>query len=139
MPEALSRHPAVSIRLFVEACALAAVVRVAVRFVPLTRIAAALGRFRLQAEAASIDSCLAAASLAAARVAHPTCLYRSLVAFGLLVRRSHAAAFHLGASLEDGFAAHAWVTVNGRACEPLSVLQYAPLWRHVASTPSQES
>jgi hypothetical protein len=142
----------VSLRLLAEACAIAAGVRIALRFVPVNRLVCAIARlprgrsasscasgFRPQAEGTSreddqaIQACVTAAWAAAARIAHPTCLFTSLVAFGLLARRGHPAAIHIGASRDGGFAAHAWVTVNGRPFGPPQSRRYAALWWHRAA------
>ncbi len=122
-------------RLVAEALAIAAAVRVALRLMPISRVAASLDRYsRLRTrDAASAGDCLRVAAAAAARVAHPTCLYRSLVAYALLARRGHAAALHLGVSRNDGFAAHAWISVAGRSCDPDASRSHVTLWSHSAA------
>ena len=120
--------------LVLEACALAAAVRVGLRLVSLPRLAALLGRLPRtnQGNPEYAGTCLAAASAAAARVAHPTCLFRSLIAFGLLARRGRDVEIHVGASREYGFNAHAWLTLEGMRIDPLDPAHHAGMWSHPA-------
>lgn len=76
---------------------------------------------------ATIDECAAAATVAAARLSHPTCLYRALTAYALLAHRHDATRFHLGTTVAGGMGAHAWVSVGDRALD-LEAAQYSPLW-----------
>lgn len=101
--------------LLTEACVLAAAARVGLRTLSVPRLVRLLARLpRARGPVHSVDTCLSAAAYGAARAAHPTCLFRSLVAFAMLVRRRHDAAIHLGASTGAGFGAHAWISVGGR-------------------------
>lgn len=121
--------------LYAEAFLLAAVARAGVRCFSVPRVARGLGALPRRRRAChdAVEDCLAAAESGAARAAHATCLFRSLVAFGLLARRGHDAAIHLGAIREDGLSAHAWVTIAGDPVEPLGASVYVSLWHHQAS------
>ena len=116
----------------VEAFLLAAIARAALRRFSLPAVARGFGALPRSRRGCpeSVDECMAAAALGAARAAHSTCLFRSLVAFALLARRGHAAAVHLGAHREGGLSAHAWVTIDGVAVEPQGASTYVSLWRH---------
>ena len=117
-----------------EAHAIAALMRVALRVLPLPRIVTLLARLpRAQQCRDGIAECELAATEAARRAAHPTCLFTALVAFALLVRRGYLPCFMVGVSRDHGFDAHAWVTVDGVALIP-SVGEYAPLWSSGASS-----
>lgn len=118
----------------IEAHAIACAVRVAVRVLPLSRVVAMLSKIPRTGEASrsSTDECARAAVDAARRAAHPTCLYDALTAFALLVRHGHAARLVIGAAHAAGFAAHAWVTVDGMPVQP-SAREYVPLWSYGAS------
>lgn len=121
----------------VEAHALAAAVRVAVRWFPLRRVASALGaapRTR-GVSPESVAGCLDAASTAAARLAHPTCLYESLVAFGLLSRRGYAVRLYIGAKRSPDLESHAWVTVDGRPCDPDATTGFTAIWQVAPGAP----
>jgi hypothetical protein len=119
-----------------EAVALAICARLALRFLAVDSVARLLGRMpgRRRPGLRAIDECMEAASVAASRAAHPTCLYRSLIALGLLARRGHAVAIHIGASREGGFSAHAWVTVGGVPVDAPQPRVYVALWRHAAGS-----
>jgi hypothetical protein len=114
--------------LSIHAAACAVVVRAALHSfsIPLAvRAASAAGA--LCRTRATDDECLAAAARAVARLSHPTCLYRALTAYALLAHRHPGARFHLGAWREAGLAAHAWITIGGRALDVDST-RYATLW-----------
>lgn len=112
-----------------EACAIAVLARAAVRCLPLPRAVRLLGAIPARRRAGDpTDACLAAASDAAERMAHPTCLYRALIAFALLTRRRRDAGFHLGASRQQGFSAHAWVSAGGIRLDMPGGGEYVPLW-----------
>ena len=118
--------------LLAEAFVLAILARVALRFLALdsvTHLMGVLPRRRLPGGQA-IGACLEAAARASARVAHPTCLYRSLVALGLLARRGYPVAIHIGVSRGGGFFAHAWLTVAEHPLESPQPRAYAALWRY---------
>lgn len=123
--------------LLTEACVLAAAARVGLRAVSVPRLVRLLAHLpRARGPAHSVEACLAAAAHGAARAAHPTCLFRSLVAFALLVRRRHEAAIHLGASNGAGFGAHAWISVGGRLPAGERDDGAAPLWHYRAGPPA---
>ncbi len=117
-----------------EAFLLAAVVRAGVRCFSVPQVArglAALPRCRRRGHD-GVEECMAAAASGAARGAHSTCLFRSLVAFALLARRRHDAAIHLGANREGGPSFHAWITIACSVVEPQDDSRYVSLWHHRA-------
>ena len=115
-----------------EACVLAVLTRAALRVLPVPRVAWLLGSLprtrRPRGSTDRVNACLAAAGFGAALAAHPTCLFRSLVAFALLTRRHHDAVIHVGASRAGGFAAHAWVSIGQRVLEGPSAGAHTALW-----------
>lgn len=115
----------------VEAHAIAAAVRIGMRWCSLKCVASTLAAVPASRRPGSepVAGCLAAARAAASRVAHPTCLFESLVAFGLLARRGHAVGLHLGARREEVLESHAWITLDGLPCEPDSANRYTEIWR----------
>lgn len=117
----------------IEAHAIAAAVRLGVRWCSLRCVVSTLAGVPASRRpgAEPVAGCLAAARAAASRMAHPTCLFESLVAFGLLARRGHAVGLHLGArrEREEVLESHAWVTVDGRPCDPDSASRYTEIWR----------
>jgi hypothetical protein len=116
-----------------EAHAIAGLIRVAVRILPLPRIAALLAHLpRTRRTVSSPGECASAAADGARRVTHPTCLYTALTAFALLARRGHAPSLVIGAARVDGFDAHAWVIVGG-APVMAGRRDYTPLWSYAAS------
>lgn len=122
----------------VEAHALAAAVRLAVRWLPLKRVTSLLAGIPASPREPRepVTDCLDAARTAAARLAHPTCFFESLVAFGLLARRGYRAELHVGAKRSEALESHAWVSVDGRACDPDAAAGYTDLWSVAAgSTP----
>ncbi len=131
MKPAPAAPPRLSTR--VEALALAAAVRVAVRWFPLKRVASALAAVPVMRGASPENpaGCLAAARAAAGRLAHPTCFYESLVAFGLLARRGYAVRLYIGARHSQDLESHAWVTVDGCPSEPEATAGYTAIW-HIA-------
>ena len=121
--------------LLVEGYVIALGLRVALRAfsVPRTvRGLAALPRAR-RADSSAVPLCLSAAALASSRAAHPTCLYRALIAFALLSRRGVPVSFHLGAG-SGQFSAHAWVSVDGRPLDA-EAGSYVPLWMYRLDVP----
>ena len=76
---------------------------------------------------ASADECYDAAAVASRRLAHATCLYRALTAYALLVHRHPDTQFHVGAVRAGDVAAHAWITIGGRAVDA-DAWRYATLW-----------
>lgn len=111
-----------------EARAMAAALRVALRLLPVPRIIAMLARIpRSRDRITTAADCARAAAQAARVSAHPTCLFTSLTAFGLLARRGYAAQFVIGAARHEGFDAHAWVMVEGIPLTP-GAREYSPLW-----------
>lgn len=113
-----------------EAGALGILLRVALRLLPLPHVMTMLARIpRSRDRVSAAADCARAAAHAARVVAHPTCLFTSLIAFGLLARRGYAAELVIGAARDGGFDAHAWVTVAG---VPLvaSAREYSPLWSY---------
>lgn len=117
----------------VEAHALAAVIRVAVRFLPLPQIVVFLARLpRARESVSGTWTYASAAEEAVRRMAHPTCLFTALVAFALLERRGYAPRFVIGAARDCGFDAHAWVNVDGVPVLPCA-REYVPLWTYGAA------
>lgn len=116
-----------------EARALAVLLRVALRLLPLPRVVALLTRIpRSRDRVATAADCARAAADATNSVAHPTCLFTSLTAFGLLARQGYAARLVIGAARSPGFDAHAWVTVAGVPLVP-SDREYSALWSYDVS------
>lgn len=125
-----------SLALRAEALVLAAVARVVVRAGSLKRAGTLLARIpRRAAPADPVASCLAAARDAAARAAHPTCLYESLIAFALLARRGYAVELHLGAKRSERLEAHAWISIDGRPCGREAIEGYTEIWHVVPASP----
>jgi Transglutaminase-like superfamily len=122
-----------SLRLRIEAHALALALRVGLRGLALKHVTAALACVPLRrgAPIEPVPSCLAAARDAAARAAHSTCFFESLVAFGLLARRGHRVELHVGARRSPFLEAHAWVTIDGRPCDPGAAAGYTTIWHLV--------
>jgi hypothetical protein len=120
----------------IEAHALAAAVRLGLRCCSLRRVALALAAIPASRRQPiePVPPCLAAARAAASRLAHSTCLFESLVAFGLLVRRGYGVELHLGARRGEAFESHAWLTVGGRTCEPEMATGYTEMWRAAAGS-----
>ena len=111
-----------------EAHAIAAITRIGLRVLPVPRLASLLAHLpHARPTGDTIDECASAAADAAARSAHPTCLFTSLITFAMLARRGYGPRLVIGASRDDGFDAHAWVTVGE---SPLGTLEreYVPLW-----------
>jgi hypothetical protein len=115
--------------LLAEACLVAACIRVGLRIVPVRTLITFLDVLPPSDARGSdeLDACRRAASIAAARIAHPTCLFRSLVGFGLLARRGYPVAFQIGATTADGFAAHAWLTLAGQPLDA-DASEYMSVW-----------
>lgn len=126
-------RPALALSL--EAHAVALFVRILVRTSSLKRAAGVLAGVprRRAVSADTAASCVAAARQATARVAHPTCLYQSLVAFALLARRGYAVTLHVGARRRQWLEAHAWLTIDGHPYEPETTASYTELWRVLAA------
>ncbi len=120
-----------------EAHAIAAVIRLALRLLPLPRIVALLARLPRAHSCVSTTECVSAAADAASHAAHPTCFFTALTAFALLARRGHAPRFLIGAAHDPGFDAHAWVTVRGVPVIPCT-RDYVPLWTY-ATAPVEAS
>jgi len=113
-----------------EAGALAVLLRVALRLLPLPHVVTMLARIpRSRDRVTTAAACARAAARASRRVAHPTCLFTSLTAFGLLARRGYAAQLVVGVARDGGFDAHAWVNVAGVPLVP-SAREYSPLWSY---------
>jgi hypothetical protein len=116
-----------------EAHAIAGVIRVALRILPLPRVALLLANLpRARRPVSTAGECVSAAADAVRRAAHPTCLYTALTAFALLARRGYAPRLVIGAARDGGFGAHAWVIVGGAPVIPCT-RDYAPLWSYGAS------
>lgn len=115
------------LRTSIEALALAGIVRVAVRLLTVRRLLVLLDRMPRTRGVETAGECAALGAKAAGRAAHATCLYSALTTYGLLARRGHAPRLVIGARHAPGFAAHAWVAVDGASVEP-SAHEYAPLW-----------
>lgn len=119
-----------------EACVLAVLTRAALRVLPVPRVAWLLGSLprtrRPRGSTDRVGACLDAAAFGADRAAHPTCLFRSLVAFALLTRRHHDVVFQIGASRADGFAAHAWVSIGQTVLDGPSSAEHTALWQYRA-------
>lgn len=114
-----------------EAFLIAAGVRLALRLLSFRRVVAFVAGLPAARTIRRHDVpvCVAAARRAAARVAHPTCLFESIIALALLRRRGHDATFHLGARRGAGFEAHAWLTVGGLPVDGAGDDAYVCLWR----------
>jgi transglutaminase superfamily protein len=113
-----------------EARAIAVLLRVALRLLPLSRVVTMLARIpRSRDRVATVADCARAAADATRSVAHPTCLFTSLTAFALLARRGHAPQLAIGAARHGGFDAHAWVTVAGVPVIP-NAREYSTLWTY---------
>ena len=110
----------------VEAHAIAVVIRLALRLLPLPRVVTLLERPVRARRSVSTTVCAAAAAEAARHAAHPTCLFTALTAFALLRRHGHAPRFVIGAARGPAFHAHAWITVGGVPLVPS--VGYVPLW-----------
>ena len=114
--------------LFLHAAVCAIIVRISLRVGSLPfSVRAARAAGRLYRTPAAADDCLDAATAASHRLAHATCLYRALTAYALLVHRHPGTQFHVGAARGGEVAAHAWVTVEGRAIDA-DAWRYATLW-----------
>ena len=111
-----------------HAAVCAVVVRAALRSgsVPLTIRAARIAGWVCRTRATAAE-CALAATLAADRLAHPTCLYRALTAYALLASRHATTTFHLGAAYDGRLTTHAWVSVDGRPLD-LEAERYSLLW-----------
>jgi hypothetical protein len=117
-----------------EAYALAGLIRIALRILPLPRVVALLEHLPRAGHALNGPTeCAFAAAAAARRAAHPTCLYTALTSFALLARRGYAPSLVIGATRDNGFDAHAWVIVGGAPVLPCR-RDYTPLWRYAASS-----
>ena len=114
--------------LHLHAALCAIVIRISLRLgsLPLA-VRAARVAGRLCRTWAAVDDCHEAAAVASRRLAHATCLYRALTAYALLVHRHPCTQFHVGAARGGDVAAHAWVTVGGRAIDA-DAWRYATLW-----------
>lgn len=68
--------------------------------------------------------------LAAVLPGHPRCLVRSLTIATILRRYGVPAVVQVGVRVDDGFAAHAWVEVNGQPTSSLEAgaARHVPLW-----------
>ena len=115
-----------AIRLHADGCALLIRICLRTRSVRLA-VATARAAGGLCRSHATVEQCVAMGTAAADRLAHPTCLYRALTVYALLVRRHPAVQFHLGAASGAAFATHAWVTVGGNALDT-DAQRYAILW-----------
>ena len=107
-------------------CAVLVRAALSTRSIPFAvRVARAAGA--LCGTSASVADCVRAGTNAADAFSHPTCLYRALTVYGLLVARHDGAQFHIGAARTATVAAHAWTSIGG---EPLDAeaRRYAPLW-----------
>ena len=135
MTRSLASRPRAGLR--VEAFLIAAAVRVGLRCFSVARVARGLAAIprRRAAFADPVHHCLSAAASGAAQAAHPTCLFRALVAFALLARRDRDAVFHLGASPGEDFSAHAWVTQDGESLDLPGTRKYVSLWQQPAREP----
>lgn len=120
------------LRTSIEALALAGVVRVALRLLPVRRLLILLDAMPRTRSVETAGECAALGAKAAGRAAHGTCLYSALTTYGLLARRGYAPRLVIGTRRAPAFAAHAWVSVDGAAVEP-SAHEYAPLWASGAS------
>ena len=112
-----------------EAHAIAALVRVLLRLLPLPRVTALLARIPRTRSLSTPRECVAAAAEAARRAAHSTCLFTALTTFALLARRGYKPHLVIGAARGAGFDAHAWVNLGGEPVVP-NARDYATLWIH---------
>ena len=123
-----------------EAHAIAALLRVLLRLLPLPRVAALLARIPRARSLSTPRDCVAAAAEAVRRTAHPTCLFTALTTFALLARRGYRPDLVIGAARvgrsftprQAGFDAHAWVNVAGAPVVP-NARDYATLWTYGTS------
>ena len=115
-----------------EAHAIAALVRVLLRLLPLPRVAALLAQLPRTRSLSTPDDCVSAAAEAARRAAHPTCLFTALTTFALLARRGYRPHLVIGAARGAGFDAHAWVNLAGVPVVP-NARDYATLWTYGTS------
>ena len=123
-----------------EAHAIAALVRVLLRLLPLPRVAALLARIPRTRSLSTPRDCVAAAAEAARRAAHPTCLFTALTTFALLARRGYRPDLVIGAARvgrgfrprQAGFDAHAWVNLAGVPVVS-NARDYAALWSYGTS------
>jgi hypothetical protein len=116
--------------LTVEAVVVACLVRAGLRLVALPRLVRMLGRLPAARRADTTEACEAAARAAVARVAHPTCLFATVVTFALLARRGFNVTFHLGAARAPSFSAHAWLTLPTHTLGERPAPTFTPLWRY---------
>ena len=124
-----------------EAHAIAALVRVLLRLLPLPRVAALLARIPRTRSLSTPRDCVAAAAEASRRAAHPTCLFTALTTFALLARRGYKPDLVIGAVRVDrgftprqaGFDAHAWVNLAGVPVVS-NARDYATLWSYGTET-----
>jgi Transglutaminase-like superfamily len=112
-----------------EAYAIAALVRVLLRLLPLPRVAALLARIPRTRSVSTPRDCVSAAAEAARRAAHPTCLFTALTTFALLARRGHRPHLVIGAAHGAGLDAHAWVNLAGVPVVA-NARDYATLWTY---------
>jgi hypothetical protein len=124
----------------VEALLVACLARAGVRLTTIPRLVRLLARLPRARHADGPGACADAARRAVRDAAHPTCLYTSLVAFGLLARRGHDVTFHLGVARAPGFEAHAWlsprlVALDEALDEALAERPeaFAPIWDYRAA------
>ena len=115
-----------------EAHAIAALVRVLLRLLPLPRVAALLARIPRARSLSTPRDCVAAAAEAVRRTAHPTCLFTALTTFALLARRGYRPHLVIGAARGAGFDAHAWVNLAGVPVVS-NARDYATLWSYGTS------
>ena len=115
-----------------EAHAIAALVRVLLRLLPLRRVAALLARIPRTGSVSTPCECMSVAAEAARRAAHPTCLFTALTTFALLARRGYRPHLVIGAARGAGFDAHAWVNLAGVPVVP-NARDYATIWSYATT------
>lgn len=116
----------------VEAVLVTCLVRAGLRLTTVPRLVRLLARLPATRPANVPDACVDAARRAVRQAAHPTCLYTSLVAFGLLARRGYDVTFHLGVARAPSFEAHAWLSLPARVLDERPEA-FAPIWDYRAA------
>lgn len=98
--------------LLLEAIWTVAVVRIALRFVPVQRLRAWASRMKPGTR--RVDRIAWAAGVASRRLPRTTCLMSALALQRLLSTQGHASELHIGVAREnEEFTAHAWLSCDG--------------------------
>jgi hypothetical protein len=121
----------------VEAHAVAALVRLLLRLLPLPRVVSLVAQLPHTRCVSAPRDCASAAASAARRIAHPTCLFTALTTFALLARRGYSPRIVIGVARGHSVDAHAWVTLAGMPVVPCA-RDYAALWSY-GTSPAETS